>query len=84
MITERSLYRLRILSTLLKEGEMPISNLARRAKLRFVITKREVSALEKMGLVELYDSGRVKVVKINMTNRKVIILRNLIEELEEL
>ncbi|BCS91740.1 hypothetical protein L3N51_00853 [Metallosphaera sp. J1] len=84
MITERSLYRLRILSTLLKEGEIPISLLARESRLRFDIAKREIAEMERKGLVEVLDSGRVKIVKINMTNRKVIILRNLIEELEDL
>ncbi|ABP96187.1 MULTISPECIES: hypothetical protein [Metallosphaera] len=84
MITERSLYRLRILSTLLKEGEIPISLVARESRLRFDIAKREIAEMERKGLVEILDSGRVKLVRINMTNRKVIILRNLIEELEDL
>ncbi|AKV75406.1 hypothetical protein MsedC_2097 [Metallosphaera sedula] len=73
-----------MLSTLLKEGEIPISLVARESRLRFDIAKREIAEMERKGLVEILDSGRVKLVRINMTNRKVIILRNLIEELEDL
>ncbi|QKQ99560.1 winged helix-turn-helix transcriptional regulator [Metallosphaera tengchongensis] len=84
MITEKSLYKLRILYILLKYGDLSISNLARKSGIRFNTVKEEVEELERDGLVEILESKRVKIVKINLTNRKVIILRNLIEELEDI
>lgn len=84
MITERSLARLKLLYVLFTQGEMSLTKLAEAAGVRYQTAKTEIENLEKKGYVEIFSSGRVRIVKLNLENRKVIIMKNLLEELDDL
>ncbi|EWG08234.1 MAG: hypothetical protein ASUL_01230 [Candidatus Aramenus sulfurataquae] len=68
----------------MKYGELSVSKLAKLSGVRFSILKEELEYLKGKEYIEVIEVGRVKVVKLNYSNHKVIILRNLLEEIEEI
>jgi len=84
LITERSLIRLKLLYVLLRQGEMSLTKLAQEAGVRYWTARSEVEQLERNGYVEVFSSGRVRIVRVNLENRKVIIVKTLLEELEDI
>jgi hypothetical protein len=65
-------------------GELSLTKLSKLSKVRFSVLKREILVLKDKGYVEIIDSGRIKVARLNYSNQKVIILKNLLEELEDI
>jgi len=65
-------------------GDLSLTRLSRLSKVRFSVLKREILILKNKGYIEIIDSGRVKIVRLNYSNQKVIILKNLLEELEDI
>jgi len=72
--------RLKILVSLLKYGELNISELARRSGLNHVITDKHVRALEELGLVSETRLGRVRLVKLNSERPEIKLLEELIKK----
>ncbi len=65
-------------------GDLSLTRLSRLSKVRFSVLKREILILKNKGYIEIIDSGRVKIARLNYSNQKVIILKNLLEELEDI
>lgn len=84
LISRNEFIRLKILYALLKYGDLSISGLSKKAKVKFPVLKRELNFLLEKGYVEILTGKRSKIVRLNYTNQKIIILKNLLEELEEL
>ncbi|MBP1357155.1 MAG: hypothetical protein JZD40_01510 [Sulfolobus sp.] len=69
---------------MVKYGDVNITRLAKLTRLRYDTLKKELDFLAQYKIIEIIGTGRAKVIKLNYTNPKVIILKNLIEELESL
>jgi intein-encoded DNA endonuclease-like protein len=69
---------------LFKEGEINISKLSRLTNIRYDILKKELINLQNMGYIEIITQGRAKIIRLNFSNPKIIILMNLIEQLEKI
>ncbi|MQL54506.1 hypothetical protein GFB69_01735 [Acidianus ambivalens] len=76
--------RFKIIYTLIKYGDLPISNLSKLARVKFNVLKRELNYLSEKGYIEILSGERAKIVRLNYTNQKIIILKNLLEELDDL
>ncbi|AWR98244.1 hypothetical protein DFR86_05330 [Acidianus sulfidivorans JP7] len=76
--------RLKILYALIKYGDLSISNLSKKSKVKFYVLKRELDYLSEKGYIEILSGERNKIIRLNYTNQKILILKNLLEELEEL
>ena len=57
--------RIRLLYLLAKFEMLNITSLAREAHLSFEVTRRHLSSLLKLGLVEEYKLGRIRVFQLN-------------------
>ncbi len=68
----------------MKYGELSVSKLAKFSGVRFSVLKEELEYLKGKEYVEVVEMGRARVVRLNYSNQKVIILRNLLEEIEEI
>ncbi|QIW25305.1 ArsR family transcriptional regulator [Sulfolobus sp. S-194] len=75
---------LKILYILFKEGEINISKLAKETKLNYSTLLKYIEILEQKKLIEVIRGDRSKIVRLNYANPKVIILKNLFEELEDI
>ncbi|MUM64757.1 hypothetical protein D1867_05760 [Acidianus infernus] len=76
--------RFKIIYTLIKYGDLPISNLSKLARVKFNVLKRELNYLSEKGYIEILSGERAKIVRLNYANQKIIILKNLLEELDDL
>lgn len=63
---------------------MNITALVRKTRLRYDRVSEVIGELERKGIVEDSKVGRLRIVRLNYLNRKVIILSTLLEELEDL
>ncbi|WP_338601435.1 hypothetical protein V6M85_00105 [Sulfolobus tengchongensis] len=71
---------MKILTILIKYGDMNITKLYRLSKIRYDKLKKELDELQRMKLVEILGDSK-KIVRLNYSNPKVVILINLLEEL---
>ncbi|MCY0850002.1 MarR family transcriptional regulator [Sulfuracidifex metallicus] len=78
--------RWKILVTLLEEGDINITKLAKKCSVRYDVLKREVDFLERREIVEVIsgDGVRAKIIRVNYSNPKVILLKDLIEEVKDI
>jgi predicted transcriptional regulator len=78
--------RWKILVTLLEEGDINITKLAKKCSVRYDVLKHEVDFLERRGIVEVIsgDGVRAKIIRINYSNPKVILLKDLVEEVKDI
>ncbi|BCU68536.1 hypothetical protein HS7_19730 [Sulfolobales archaeon HS-7] len=63
---------------------MNITKLAKLSGIRYSIVKKEVEELSNKGYVEIDVLGKVIVVRVNYTSEKIIILKNLLDLLDEI
>ncbi|AKA74090.1 hypothetical protein SULI_09345 [Saccharolobus solfataricus] len=73
---------MKILYILIKNGDMNITKLYRLSKIHYDKLRRELEDLQKMDLIEVIGSDK-KIVRLNYSNPKVVILINLLEELDK-
>jgi len=75
---------LKLLMALCRFGEINITRLAKVTGLRYDVLERNLAYLSQRNYVEIMQLGRSKVVRLNYSNPKVIIVKDLLEELSEL
>jgi len=76
--------RVKVLSYLLKVGEANITNIAKATRLHHKVVEKHLKKLIELGLVEEQRIGRIRLFRIIWLSPKVMILRELLESLEEL
>ena len=74
--------RVRILRILVENGELNISEIARRAGLNYATTKGHLNVLEEAGIIQQRRFGRIRLYKLNEENPKAAMLKKLIENWE--
>jgi DNA-binding MarR family transcriptional regulator len=72
-----------VLLFLLKYGDVNVTKLSRLTGVNYNSLKRELDYLQDKGYVEVLHLGRAKVVRLNLSNRKVLVLRSFLEEMED-
>ena len=68
---------------MLKRGELPVTKLSKEAKVNYKTLLKDLDILEKKNIVEIIRGEKAKIVRLNFSNPKVIILKSLFEELED-
>ncbi len=77
--------RWRLLLAVFEEGETNITKLSKRCSMRYDVLKREIDYLESRGVIEVISGGnRAKLIRLNYSNPKVLILKDLVEEVKEI
>jgi len=76
--------RIKILLIILQEGEINISRLAKISKIKYDILQRELEVLKNKGYIDIIKLGRSTIIRPNLSNQKLLIIKNLLEELMEL
>jgi predicted transcriptional regulator len=71
--------RIKIVKILAKEGELNISEIAKRAKLNYSTTNQHLDFLEKVGLVQEKIFGRIRIFRFKSENIKAQAIKNLFE-----
>nr|MDO8080629.1 winged helix-turn-helix domain-containing protein [Candidatus Freyarchaeota archaeon] len=71
--------RIKIVKVLAKEGELNISEIAKRAKLNYSTTNQHLDFLEKVGLVQEKIFGRIRIFRFKAENIKAQAIKNLFE-----
>ncbi|WCM34812.1 hypothetical protein [Sulfolobus acidocaldarius] len=69
---------------LLREGEINITRLARESHVNYKKLEKALETLERKNIIEIYEGDKTKLIRINYSNPKVIILKNLFDELESI
>jgi hypothetical protein len=67
---------------LIKYGDMNITKLYRLTKINYIKLKNELRILQDMNIIEILGDNK-KIIRVNYSNPKVIILINLLEELNK-
>ena len=76
--------RLRIIETLLTFDELTIRKLRDYIKVNWELFKRELDCLEKLGIVEVKQIGKCKIIRLNYRNEKTKLILKLVEKLREI
>ncbi|BBG23954.1 hypothetical protein [Sulfuracidifex tepidarius] len=77
--------RWKVILTLFEEGDTNITKLSKKCSMRYDVLRSEIDFLEKKGIVEVISGeSRAKVIRLNYSNPKVIILKDLIEEVKDI
>lgn len=71
--------RIKIVKILAQEGELNISEIAKRAKLNYFTTNKHLNFLEKVGLVQEKIFGRIRIFRFKAENIKAQAIKNLFE-----
>jgi len=58
--------------------------LAKESKVNYQVLLKDLEVLEKKNIIEIIRGEKSKIVRLNYSNPKVIILKNLFEELENI
>ncbi|MEM3587641.1 MAG: winged helix-turn-helix domain-containing protein [Candidatus Jordarchaeaceae archaeon] len=74
--------RIKIVKILAKEGELNISEIAKRARLNYATTNQHLDFLEKVGLVQEKIFGRIRIFRFKAENIKAQAIKNLFESWE--
>lgn len=72
----------RLIQVLFKLGEANISKLSRLTRLHHKLVEKYLKQLQELQIVEEHRYGRLRVFKINYSNPKIYILRELLELIE--
>lgn len=75
--------RVKILRILAELGELNISEIARRAGLNYTATNQHLQTLEKAGLVNHKNFGRIRIYRYNETHPLAKTVRAFVEKWEE-
>jgi len=75
--------RVKILRILAEIGELNISEIARRAGLNYATTIQHLQTLEKAGLVNHKNFGRICIYRYNETHSLAKAIKTLVEKWEE-
>ncbi len=75
--------RIRVMLAVFRLGEANISRVVRETGLHHSIVARHLRKLVEVGLLEERRYGRIRLFRVNYTNPKTIVIRDLIEALEE-
>ncbi|MEM0188001.1 MAG: hypothetical protein QW550_01265 [Saccharolobus sp.] len=67
---------------LLNYGDINITKLYRLTKIRYTRLKTELDSLQQMNLIEIIGNDK-KIIRLNYSNPKIVILINLLEELQK-
>lgn len=67
---------------MIKYGDMNITKLYRLTKINYIKLKNELRILQDMNIIEILGDNK-KIIRVNYSNPKVIILINLLEELNK-
>lgn len=67
---------------MIKYGDMNITKLYRLSKINYIKLKNELRILQDMNIIEILGDNK-KIIRVNYSNPKVIILINLLEELNK-
>ncbi|MFB0560644.1 MAG: ArsR/SmtB family transcription factor [Candidatus Lokiarchaeia archaeon] len=71
--------RIKIVKVLVEEGELNISEIAKRANLNYSTTNQHLNFLEKAGLVQEKIFGRIRIYRFRTENIKAQAIKNLFE-----
>ncbi len=71
--------RIKIVKVLVEEGELNISEIAKRANLNYSTTNQHLNFLEKVGLVQEKIFGRIRIYRFRTENIKAQAIKNLFE-----
>ncbi|MEM0293054.1 MAG: hypothetical protein QXF93_00290 [Saccharolobus sp.] len=74
--------KMKILMILLNYGDINITKLYRLTKIRYTRLKTELDSLQQMNLIEIIGNDK-KIIRLNYSNPKIVILINLLEELQK-
>ncbi|PVU71162.1 hypothetical protein DDW09_00195 [Sulfolobus sp. SCGC AB-777_L09] len=74
----------KVLRILFKFGEINITKLSKETKIKYSTLERIIRILEEKKIVEVIEADRSKIIRLNYENPKVVILKNLFEELENI
>ena len=74
--------KMKILMILLNYGDINITKLYRLTKIRYTRLKSELDSLQQMNLIEIIGNDK-KIIRLNYSNPKIVILINLLEELQK-
>lgn len=75
--------RIRVMLAVFRLGEANISRVVRETGLHHSIVARHLRKLVEAGLLEERRYGRIRLFRVNYANPKTIVIRDLIEALEE-
>ncbi len=75
--------RVRVIKTIFRLGEANISKIARITGLHHKLVEKYLLQLKDYGIVEEHRYGRLRLFKLNYTNPKTYLIRELLEALEE-
>ncbi|PVU75877.1 hypothetical protein DDW11_01115 [Sulfolobus sp. SCGC AB-777_G06] len=75
---------MRILFILFKEEEISISKLYKKTRIDYKKLEKDLELLEDKHIIEIIKGDKSKIIRLNYSNPKVIILKNLFEELENI
>ncbi|BCU70498.1 hypothetical protein KN1_17950 [Stygiolobus caldivivus] len=73
---------MKILFILFKEDEINITKLYKKTKIKYNKLEKDILLLRDKNLIEVIEGSKTKVIRLNYSNPKVIILKNLFEELD--
>ncbi|WXG40713.1 MAG: winged helix-turn-helix domain-containing protein [Candidatus Freyarchaeum deiterrae] len=71
--------RIKIVKILAQEGELNISEIAKRANLNYSTTNQHLNFLKKVGLVQEKIFGRIRIFRFKAENIKAQAIKNLFE-----
>ncbi|MEM3939377.1 MAG: hypothetical protein QXY68_04535 [Saccharolobus sp.] len=74
--------KMKIMMILLNYGDINITKLYRLTKIRYTRLKTELDSLQQMNLIEIIGNDK-KIIRLNYSNPKIVILINLLEELQK-
>ncbi|MEM0363882.1 MAG: hypothetical protein QXH75_08825, partial [Sulfolobaceae archaeon] len=76
--------RIKILLIVLQEGEINISKLAKISKINYKTLRNEIEILKNKGYIDVISLGRSIIIRPNLSNPKLLLIKNLLEELMEI
>jgi DNA-binding transcriptional ArsR family regulator len=75
--------RMKILKSILKLGELNVSEVARRIGLNFTATNKHLQVLEDEGILQQRTYGRIRLYRFNQVSDKAKAIQHLIEVWEQ-
>jgi len=76
--------RLRILKILFEVKEINITRLTKMTELNHKVVRHHIDILKELGIIEEKQIGRIRLVRLNESNPKVQVLKEVFEKLEQL
>jgi len=75
--------RVRVMLVLFRIGEANISRIVRETGMHHSVVAKHLEKLAETGLIEERRYGRIRLFRVNYSNPRAVIIRDLIEVLEE-